>query len=43
MTDKVSIAVEPKKVLAAPVFVGKAHRLTKNGSTMNVENSKGHR
>ncbi|MFT4251160.1 MAG: hypothetical protein QM608_01575 [Caulobacter sp.] len=27
----------------APALIGSAHKLTKNGSTGNIENSRGHR
>lgn len=35
-------SVQTKNAKSAPVLIGAAHKLTKNGSRGNVENSRGH-
>lgn len=42
MADQVAPVSAGDRKLVVPVLIGKAHKLTKNGSKGNVENSRGH-
>ena len=42
MLKKSAAPNDAPKTASTPALLGKAHKLTKNGSTGNVENSRGH-
>lgn len=42
MADQETRIADRNQKPTAPVLLGKAHKLTKNGSKGNVENSRGH-